>query len=53
MLRVPKFCSDLVNIYLVDPYTMERSWQALSLLVRTYFNVSAFSGELLDSVDHT
>ena len=46
------FSSDLVKIYLVDPYRW-KDLVELYLLVRKDFNVSAFSGELLDLVDHT
>jgi len=46
------FSSDLVKIYLVNPYHL-KDLVELYLLVRKDFNVSAFSGELLDLVDHT
>ncbi len=46
------FSSDLVKSYLVDPYRW-KDLVKLYLLLRKDFNVSAFSGELLDLVDHT
>ena len=47
------FSSDLVKIYLVNPYTVGKISSSSIFLVRKDFNVSAFSGELLDLVDHT
>jgi hypothetical protein len=46
------FTSDLFKIYLVNPHH-SKDLVELYLLVRKDFNVSAFSGELLDLVDHT
>ena len=44
--------SDLVKIYLVDPYTVGKiSASSISWYLQKDFNDSAFS--LLDSVDHT